>query len=258
MNFLLCGDKNAPPVLLIHGMATDAESCYGTIARKLAKRYRVIMACLDGHDPYQISTFESISVCCEKIERYIGKRFGGSVYAVSGFSLGGNVALELMKRGVIKTRCLHLDAAVCAGVGIMKTPLTLYYTKGADMRSKGIKMPKIVTELLLGRGSLKNAEEFSKDVTSSSLGAACRDVFGYTLSPRLTGCRVPVQYWFGSTEKYAIKSARSLEEYLPGIKVRVFRGLGHGQLLREHEGAYFRELKKFLDSPGEQLRPAGS
>ena len=84
MNFLLCGDKNAPPVLLIHGMATDAESCYGTIARKLAKRYRVIMACLDGHDPYQISTFESISVCCEKIERYIGKRFGGSVYAVSG------------------------------------------------------------------------------------------------------------------------------------------------------------------------------
>ena len=246
MNFLLCGDKSAPPVLLIHGMATDAESCYGAVARQLGKKYRVIMACLDGHDPYQETTFESISVCCEKIERYINKRFGGSVCAISGFSLGGNTALELMKRGVIKTRCLHLDAAFCTSAGIMKTPFTLYYTKGADMRRKGIRMPKIVTELLFGKGSLKNAEQFSEEVTSSTLGAACRDVFGYSLSPRLTKCRVPTQYWCGSREKYAKKSARSLEEYLPGLRVRVFKDLGHGQMLREHERAYIRELKKFL------------
>ena len=143
MNFLLCGDKNAPPVLLIHGLAADAESCYGYISRRLAKKYRVIMACLDGHDPYQESTFESISVCCEKIERYIIRRFGGKVYAVSGFSLGGNVALELMKRGRIKAGCLHLDAALCTSLGIMKTPFTLYYTKGAVLRRKGIKMPEL-------------------------------------------------------------------------------------------------------------------
>ena len=246
MNFLLCGDRNAPPVLLIHGIASDAESCYGTIARRLGKSYRVILACLDGHDLYQETTFESISVCCEKIERYINKRFGGEVYAVSGFSLGGNAALELMKRGVIKTRCLHLDAAFCTNAGIMKTPLTLYYTKGADMRRKGIRMPKLVTELLFGKGSTANAECFSKEVSSETLGAACRDVFGYTLSPRLTRCNVPVQYWCGSNEKYAKKSARSLEEYLPGIKVRVFKGLGHGQMLREHDKAYYRELKRFL------------
>ena len=246
MNFLLCGDKNAPAVLLIHGLAFDAESCCGNIARRLAKKYRVIMPCLDGHDPYQESTFESISVCCEKIERYITKRFGGRVYAVSGFSLGGNVALELMKRGNIKAERLHLDGTLCAGLGIMKTPFKLYYTKGADMRRIGIRMPKAVTELLFGKGSLENASRISDGISGESLENACSSVFGYTLSPRLHECKVPAQYWCGSTEKYSKRSARELEKYLPGLKVRVFKGLGHGQMLREHEKAYFRELKKFL------------
>ena len=246
MNFLLCGDKNAPPLLLIHGLGSCAERCYLSLARALGRKYRVIMACLDGHDPYIESTFESISVCCEKIERFIIRRFGGSVYGISGFSLGGTVALELVKRGVISAKCLHLDAALCTGLGIMSVPYTLYFTKGFGILNMGIKLPGLLNEFLFGKGNADADRLFDTDISSETMTNACRDFFAFPLSPRLRGCGARVEYWCGSNETYAKKSARALEEYFPGMRVRVFNGLGHGQMLREHKKAYLRKLRAFL------------
>ncbi len=247
MNFLICGKKDGPVLLLIHGMAADAESCYGGIAKELGKRYRVIMACLDGHDPYAPgSCFHSISTSCERIESYILKKHGGAVYAISGFSLGGTIALELVKRGRITTQRLHLDAAFCIDLGVMKAPYTLLFTKGIALMQSGIKLPDILIEFVFGKGNSRAAEMLYPDIDSHSIENACRDVYNYKLSPRLKRYTAPVEFWCGSNEPYPQKSARALESFFPDMRVRVFKGLGHGQMLHEHKSAYIRELEGFL------------
>lgn len=248
MNFLLCGDKNAPPLLLIHGLGCCAERIYGKLARALGKRYRVIMPCLDGHDPYYETTFDTVETCCEHIERYITKNFGGSVYGISGFSLGGTVALALMERGTIKAQRLHLDGALCADPGLMKTLYKLYYTKGFQVMAMGIKLPDKVTEFIFGKGNKDVYDLFEYEVVMpESLENACRDLYSFKLSPKISECGAAVEYWCGSSDAPAKKSARKLEGFFPEMRVRVFKDIGHGQLLREHTKFYYRELRKFLE-----------
>ncbi len=113
MHFLTLGDTSAPAVMLIHGMATTAELCYSTIAEKLSRYYYVILAKLDGHDPDSDSVFLSLNDSCRKIEQYVKRYHSGHLYALSGFSLGGSIAVQLLQRGRIQIDKVHLDAAFC-------------------------------------------------------------------------------------------------------------------------------------------------
>ena len=54
-------------------------------------------------------------------------------------------------------------------------------------------------------------------------------------------------HYRGENEPYPVKSARLLKKYLPQMKVCVFKGMGHGQLLNEHTGAYAKRLISFLE-----------
>ena len=246
MNFLLCGKKDARPVLLIHGLAETAELCYSETAKKLCRKYRVILACLDGHDPRSDSLFESIEHCAEKIERYIQKRFDGSVYAVSGFSLGGTVALELMKRGNIKTEKLLLDAALSKSTGLMKIPNKLALTKGIDFMKHGHKLPNILLEKSPLDMNSSTCPMLYTDISPETIENACSEAYGYKPSPLLKNCGAEVQFWCGSQEKASKNTARMLEQYLPDMKVRVFKGFKHGEMLHERRRAYLRELCRFL------------
>lgn len=247
MNFLLIGDPGAPVVLLIHGMATAAELCYAEVARSLSRKYRVVLACLDGHDPYKESIFQSLGSCCEKIERYVRKRFGGEIFAMSGFGLGGTVAVELMKRNLISVSRVHIDSSCCINPGLSKVPLTLVYTKGAGFMSKGHKLPASVVGKVFGKDNYSVTDLLYKEVAPESLSNACREVFSYKLSPRLERCTADIEFWCGSSDKIAKKSARSLGEFFPDMRVRVFRDLGHGEMLNLHKQAYVRELGAFLE-----------
>jgi hypothetical protein len=55
-----------------------------------------------------------------------------------------------------------------------------------------------------------------------------------------------IMFWLGENEPYPLKSIKLLHRYLPAIKVRMFRGMGHGQLLHEHRTYYLKALIKFL------------
>ncbi len=248
MNFLLCGDEKAPAVLLIHGAASSAELCYGSLGRALARKYRVIMACLDGHDPYSESAYESLDICCERIERYIFKRFGGRVRAISGFSLGGTVALELIKRGRIKTDLLHLDSPICLDPGLMKIPYTMIYSKVIDILQMGLRLPTILSDVIFGKGNMSFYDLLYESIDTADVSRSLTEAYGYKLSPRLTRFKGPVEYWCGSREEYSKKAARALEEYLPQMRVRVFKDIGKCQLLDKHKKFYYRELRRLLAS----------
>lgn len=246
MNFLTFGDSRAPAVMLIHGMATTAEICYQPIAETLAKRYFVILAVLDGHDPASDSVFLSLADSCEKIERYVQAHLGGHLYALSGFSLGGSIAVELMQRGKLRVDRVHLDAAFCLKFGILKPFYTAVFTLGIQYMQSGRRIPACITDSIFGKGNRSVQEMLFTEVRSRTIMNCCSDIYSFTLRDSLRCTTAETVFWMGEHEPYPRKTARLLRAYLPDMRVRVFRGMGHGQLLHEHPKFYCRELVRFL------------
>lgn len=246
MNFLTYGDNSAPAVMLIHGMASTAEICYGSIAKKLSRNYYVILAKLDGHDSESDSVFISMEDSCRKIEHYVKQHHNGYLYALSGFSLGGSISVELLQREKIQIDKVHLDAAFCLKFGILKPFYTALFTYGIRYMQAGRTVPACITDSVFGKGNRSVQMMLLRQIKSETIRNCCGDVYSFTISDSMRNAASDVSFWLGEHELYPRKTARLLHQYLPQMRVRVFKGMGHGQLLHEHPGFYCRELLKFL------------
>lgn len=236
--------------MLIHGMATTAEICYGRMAPRLAERYYVILAVLNGHDPNEDTVFCSLSDSCREIEKYVRDELGGKLFALSGFSLGGSIAVELLQRGNITVDKVLLDAAFCIKLGALAPFYTFLFVHGIRYMQSGRAVPGCIIDHIFGRGNNSVAEMLFTGVKSETILNCCRDVYYFELREELRKTNADVMFWFGENEPYPRKTARLLHQYLPHIKVRMFGKMGHGQLIHEHPAFYLKELMKFL-SDGE-------
>ncbi|MDE7295660.1 MAG: alpha/beta hydrolase, partial [Clostridia bacterium] len=91
MIFHTFGNKNNKAILLIHTLFTSADF-FAPIREFLAKDYFVITPTLTGHHEnfVYISTADEI----RQIKEFLAANEITSLYAVAGFSLGGNIAYE--------------------------------------------------------------------------------------------------------------------------------------------------------------------
>ena len=246
MNFMTYGDSTAPAVMLIHGMATTAELCYGSIAKELSRSFCVILAKLDGHDSDSDSIFISLEDSCRKIEHYVKQHHNGHLYALSGFSLGGSIAVELLQRGIIQIDKVHLDAAFCLKFGVLKPFYTALFIYGIRYMQSGRKIPACITDGVFGKGNRSVQEMLFRQIKSETIRNCCDNVYSFTLCDSLRNVTSEIVFWMGAHEPYPRKTARLLRQYLPKMRVRVFKNMGHGQLLHEHPKYYCRELLQFL------------
>jgi pimeloyl-ACP methyl ester carboxylesterase len=239
------GDPSLPPLMLIHGMANEAHLCYGKIIPGL-EDYYVILCELDGHTEKETGLFLSIADCCEQIETYVAENLNGRLYGLSGFSMGATISVELMSRHRIEIEKVVLDAAWCVKLGALAPVYTNIFCWALKKIKSGKRIPVFLIERAMGKGNAGIVATFYKNVALPSIRNACRDVYGYEISPALSDFGGKVAFWHGSREPYPRKSAKLLKKYLPHMQVEVFPGLGHGQLLHEHPDEYRIKLKQFL------------
>ena len=72
-------------------------------------------------------------------------------------------------------------------------------------------------------------------------------VYTYEIKDTLRDHVGPVEFWLGENEPYPVRSAKLLKKYLPQMRRRMFKGMGHGQLLHEHTSVYAKRLIDFLE-----------
>jgi len=95
MKFHEFGDKNLPPIILIHGGGSSWWN-YLRQARILSKEYRIILPTLNGHgEEYQLDYVSTEDSALEILD-YIKANCGGKLFAIGGVSLGGQIAMELL------------------------------------------------------------------------------------------------------------------------------------------------------------------
>lgn len=108
MIFKTFGDKNKQAILLIHTLFTDADF-FAPAVNVLAKDYFVITPTLTGHypDSVYVSTADEI----RQIEEYLATNAVTSLYAIAGFSLGGNLAYAFFCKHANRIEKAVIDSA---------------------------------------------------------------------------------------------------------------------------------------------------
>lgn len=245
MRFISHGDKTSKSLMLIHGMANTSD-LFDPLLPYL-KDYYVIVCELDGHSQNEVGDFVSVGDAAQKIEKYVKDNLGGKLYGVLGFSLGGTIATELISRGNIEVKRTVLDAAFVIKMGIMTYPFKWLFQGSIWSLKKNIHVPKPIVESIMGKGNNGIVDTLYKGVSLKSVGNAALSCYTYTIQDGIRDYHNPVVFWHGENEPYPVKSARLLKKYLPQMKKKVFKGMGHGQMLHEHTRTYAERLKAFLE-----------
>ncbi len=244
MQFLKYNGEKRKAVLLVHGMG-NTSTLFDPILEYLGD-YCVIVCELDGHSCREKSEFSTISDACAKIEEYVDSELNGELYGVLGFSLGGTIVVELLGRGKIFVDRAIIDAGFNIKMGLMTLPFKWMFQGAIWCIKKNIPVPKRMVESIMGEGNSGIMDTIFKGVSIKSIGTSGMSCYTYEMPDGLRRYKNPVVYWHGSNEPYPVKSARLLKEYLPQLEVRIFDGMGHGQMLHEHPKEYACNVLEFL------------
>ena len=112
MKFHEFGDKNLPPILLIHGGGSSWWN-YLRQARILSEDYRVILPTLNGHGEEYPLDYVSTEDSALEILDYVKANCGGKVFAIGGVSLGGQIAMELLSLDSEIAEKAIIDGSLC-------------------------------------------------------------------------------------------------------------------------------------------------
>ena len=239
------GDKTNKSLLLIHGMANTSD-LFDPLLPYL-KDYYVIVCELDGHSEKEQGLFISATDSAQKIEEYVKDNLEGRLYGLLGFSLGGTIATELISRGYIEVERTVMDAAFVIKMGIMTYPFKILFQVAIGCIKKDIHIPNALIESIMGKGNSGIVDTLYKGVSLKSIGNAALSCYTYTIKEGIRNYHNPIVFWHGENEPYPVKSARLLKKYLPQLKKRVYKNMGHGQMLHEHTSIYAKRLIEFLN-----------
>lgn len=249
MNYLSYGDGADRTVLLIHGLCSTAELCYGPIVRPFVQEgYRVVLVEVDGHSDRVPTELTSLAESCDDIESYVERELAGELWCLGGFSMGATMAVELAGRGRIRVNRLFLDAPLTLHLGFRSPWYTFLFSHGTKWLQDGRPVPKPLLAMVMGEGNTSVVEMLYPRVSQASIKNACKWLYSYDIPEGLRSFAGPVLGVHGSREPYPTKSLDALRAYLPQLQEHVYPDLGHGQQLHENPGAYASELLGFLQA----------
>lgn len=107
MKFYEFGAPDAPVMLLLPGTCCHWQANFSGVIPLLEKDFHVVCVSYDGFDETEDSLFPDMTTEAEKIEAFLMTRYGGSIHAAYGCSLGGSMVSLLVQR-----RAVHIRHAI--------------------------------------------------------------------------------------------------------------------------------------------------
>ncbi|MDE7329104.1 MAG: alpha/beta hydrolase [Clostridia bacterium] len=220
------GNKNNKAVLLIHTLFTSADF-FSPITQLLANDYFVIVPTLSGH--YENSTYVSTVDEIRQIKEFLTENNIKFLYAVAGFSLGGNIAYEFFCNNATM-----IEKAVIDSAPLFNFPkfVKKHFLKNYTKCLKRIKSGKYDVAQELNK-HFNGMGEYQKEIAPivsqeslNSLVGSCYNTKVYKLSQ--TELK-KVTFIYGSKD-----IARLCNMRLKKYNIRKMKGYGHCGLYREN------------------------
>lgn len=235
MLFSEFGNKENPPVLLLHGMMQDWRSEY-ELLKPLEEHYRLIIPAQDGF--YEGSgDFTSFADQARQVEEYVQTNYGGKLYGAYGASQGGLMLTELLTRNRVDLGTVIMDGCYVAHQGKLSARVTAWMFK--KYKNTG-KFPVTIHVMMKLMGQTMEEMETSigngiyLQASDNSIDRNFLENYTYHTRPDIANNETVVHLWCGSKEPYAIKSHNILKKYLKNYKEEIMEGLGHGEFLLKH------------------------
>ena len=238
MKFHEFGDRNLPPILLIHGGGSSWWN-YLRQARILSHNYHVILPTLNGHGEEYQKDYISTEDSAQKILDYVRQNLGGKLFALGGVSLGGQIAMEILSLDSDIAEKAIIDGSLCipqprlAKLSIFLVSLfgKLMFSKPACRLQLSI-MNKIYPQLAYP-DEIKNY--FMEDMPRTpikTLVTIYKTYMGrYKLKDTISASKAQVLYIYGEKELNGIKeSARLFQQMHPDTVLYEAKGYNHGYL----------------------------
>ena len=238
MKFHEFGDKNLPPVLLIHGGGSSWWS-YLRQARILSHKFHVILPTLNGHGEEYQKDYISTEDSAQEILNYVRHNCGGKLFAVGGVSLGGQIAMELLSLDSDIAEKAIIDGSLCipqprlARFSILLVSLfgKLMFSKPACRLQLSI-MNKIYPQLAYpDEIKIYYMEDMSRMPIKTLVTIYKTYMGNYKLNSRISKSEAQVLYIYGEKELNGVKeSARLFQQLHPNTLLYEAKGYNHGYL----------------------------
>ena len=241
MQYVEYGAHNSQTVILLHGGGLSWWN-YRDAAHLLSDSLHVVLPILDGHTDSD-APFTSIEDNAARIIAHIDEHFGGKVLALSGLSLGGQIAVEMLTQRPDICRFALLESTL-----VKPSRLTHALTKPSFGMSYGLIkqrwFAKLQAEYL---GIPQNLfEDYYRDtcaITKADMIAFLKANCAYSIKPALRDTQAKVHIVFGSGEQFSIRtSGKQLNHTIPDSTLEVLPGYRHGDLSLNHPEQYSQML----------------
>ena len=238
MKFHEFGDKNLPPILLIHGGGSSWWN-YLRQARLLSHNYHVILPTLNGHGEEYKLDYVSTEDSALEILDYIKANCGGKLLAIGGVSLGGQIAMELLSLDSDIAEKAIIDGSLCIPQPrLVRFCILLVSLFGKLMFSKlSCKLQLSIMNKCYPKlaypDELKNY--FMEDMPrtpNKTLVTIYKTYMGdYKLNSRISKSKAQVLYIYGEKELNCVKaSAKLFQQMHPDTILYEAKGYNHGYL----------------------------
>lgn len=245
MKTIELGSERGPTVLLLHG-AGLGWWCFRQAALLLRDRCHLVLPLVPGHADSG-SAFTSIESCAAQLITMIDRRFGGSVAAIAGLSLGGQIAGEILaQRGDI-CRCALLESAA-----VIPAPLSRSLLRPGLALSYGLIRREWFSRRQFQALGLPPElfDDYYRDtrrLRREDLLAMLQASLSYSCRPELARVEARTLIVAGGREsRRVLASARLLHETIPDSQLRIIDGYGHGELSIKRAGEYAAILTQFI------------
>ena len=256
MKFHEFGDKNLPPILLIHGGGNSWWN-YLRQARVLSGEYRVILPTLNGHgEEYQLDYVSTEDSALEILD-YIKENCGGKLFSIGGVSLGGQIAMVLLSIDSEIAEKAIIDGSLCIPQpGLAKISIFLVYLFGKLMFCKlscklqlGM-MDKIYPKLAYPE-ELKAyyLEDLPRTPIKTLVTIYKTYMERYKLKDTISASKAQVLYIYGEKELNCVKaSAKLFQKLHPNTILYEAKGYHHGYLSAYLPQEWIDLVEQFLKS----------
>ena len=231
MKFYEFGKENKPTLLLLHGALTTWQLSFMPLIRAAGSEYHIIAVAEDGFNTDEPEV-DAVSVIAEakKISGYLAKEFGGRIDIILGESLGGMIMTEIMLDPRITVHTAIADGFTILDYPDFKHDLPKRITAGAATAAELFALRHMGS---VGRLLGEDIEPMIyKNASKKTLFALEYSMMPYRY--KFEAFNLADSYiWHGEKEPGLRHVLQKIDRSRYRFRHTVFRGKGHGSLLRE-------------------------
>lgn len=249
MEILEFGDRNKRKIIFIHGFQCPYQ-IWEKYIEHYQKDYHIIIPIMPGHNPKKQEKFFSFLQTSRELEDYYISRYGKSVYAIYGMSMGGVLTATLWQNGQLEIEKVIFDGSPLVSVnGIMKRMMLQFYlniTHKSQQRDK--KTLAQATKSICPQEYLRDFLQVLDNMSDTTIINYISEIANFRLKDDVDTPNTKIYFYYGTAvnELLAKKSAQVIAKNYSGSVIKCFKGKGHCENALLHPDVMIQELDQVL------------